>query len=126
MYACSKNGEEEGRGAEGSHGTVMKSLDGGAHWFPITAGLELKQELYDIIVDPVQPDVLYLATSGRGVFISRDAGRLWEAWNEGLTVVMAGTNGNNVTKVLALSADAETLYFGTNGAGVWRRTLTYR
>ena len=30
MYACSKNGENEGRGTEGFHGTVMKSLDGGA------------------------------------------------------------------------------------------------
>ncbi len=39
MYACSKNGEDEGRGRDGFRETVMKSIDGGANWFPITNGL---------------------------------------------------------------------------------------
>jgi len=33
--------------------------------------------------------------------------------------------GNNVTNVLALSADGNVLYFGTNGSGVWRRGLEH-
>ena len=123
MYACSKNGENMGRGRDGFHGTVMKSVDGGAHWLAATEGLNLNQEIYDLTVDPVQPDVLYLATSFEGIFISRNAGGSWEPWNEGLGVCMAGTNGNNVTNVLDLSADGRWLYFGTAGAGVWKRKL---
>jgi photosystem II stability/assembly factor-like uncharacterized protein len=44
MYACSKNGENEGAGREDFHGTVMKSIDGGASWFPITSGLDIYEK----------------------------------------------------------------------------------
>ena len=121
MYACSKNGENEGNGRHGFHGTVMKSVDGGAHWAPITAGLDPNQEFLRILVDPADRSTLYLATSYQGVWISRDAGASWHEWNEGLDAREAGTNGNNVANVLALSADGRALYFGTLGAGVWKR-----
>jgi photosystem II stability/assembly factor-like uncharacterized protein len=125
MYACSKNGEDMGRGREGFHGTVMKSTDGGASWLEITSGLNVDQEFYNIVVDPVSPNILYLATQNQGVFISRDNGNSWTSWNEGLSNLMAGTNGNNVASVLTLSADGKVLYFGTNGSGVWRRGLEH-
>ena len=126
MYACSKNGENEGTGREGFHGTVMKSIDGGAHWSTITTGLNVNQEFYKIIVDKYDPDTLYLATQNEGVFISRDCGDHWSAWNEGLTNLMAGTNGNNVTNTMVLSADGLYLYFGSSGSGVFRRpTVTH-
>jgi len=121
MYACSKNGENEGNGIAGFHGTVMKSTDGGAHWFPITTDLNIDQEFYKIIVDRYDPDTLYLATQSEGVFISRDGGAHWLAWNEGLTNLAAGTNGNNVTNTMVLSADGAYLYFGSAGSGVFRR-----
>jgi len=121
MYACSKNGENEGTGREGFHGTVMKSTDGGAHWFPITTGLDVDQEFYKIIVDKRVPDTLYLATQYEGVFISHDGGAHWLPWNEGLTNPAAGTNGNNVTNTMVISADGLYLYFGSAGSGVFRR-----
>jgi photosystem II stability/assembly factor-like uncharacterized protein len=121
MYACSKNGENEGTGREGFRGTVMKTTDGGASWFEITEGLDINQEFYKIIVDRWDPDVLYLATQNKGVFISYDAGAQWREWNEGLTNPFAGTNGNNVTNTLVLSADGQHLYFGSAGSGVFRR-----
>jgi photosystem II stability/assembly factor-like uncharacterized protein len=123
MYACSKNGEDMGRGRDEFRGTIMKSTDGGASWSPITTGLNINQEFYNIIVDPVSPDTLYLATQGEGVFISRDGGNHWSPWNEGLANLVSGSNGNNVTNVLALSADGKVIYFGTSGSGVWRRGL---
>jgi len=123
MYACSKNGENMGDGRPGFHGTVMKSIDGGAHWFPITDGLNVDQEFLKILVDPVNRNILYLATQGDGVMISRDFGEHWEPWNDGLGNLNAGTNGNNVANVLALSADGNTIYFATLGSGVWRRTI---
>jgi len=123
LYACSKNGENEGEGRAGFHGTVMKSTDGGEHWFPITSGLDLNQEFLRILADPVDRRTLYLATSYQGVWISRDAGASWHEWNEGLGAREAGTNGNNVANVLTFAADGNTLYFGTLGAGVWKRTI---
>ena len=123
MYACSKNGENEGDGRPGFHGTVMKSIDGGAHWLPITDGLDLNQEFLRILVDPADRYTLYLATAYQGVWISQDAGESWREWNEGLEAREAGTNGNNVANVLTFSADGNTLYFGTLGAGVWKRKI---
>ncbi|MFC1592623.1 hypothetical protein ACFLWZ_01775 [Chloroflexota bacterium] len=121
MYACSKNGENEGTGREGFHGTVMKSINGGEQWFPITTGLDIEQEFYKIIVDKCNTDTVYLCTQHDGIFISHDGGDYWSSWNEGLTNLVAGTNGNNVTNTLVLSADGLYLYFGTAGSGVFRR-----
>jgi photosystem II stability/assembly factor-like uncharacterized protein len=123
LYACSKNGENEGNGRHDFHGTVMKSVDGGAQWTPITDGLDLGQEFLRILVDPVDHRTLYLATSSQGVWISRNAGASWREWNEGLDAREAGTNGNNVANVLTFSADGRTLYFGTLGGGVWKRSI---
>jgi photosystem II stability/assembly factor-like uncharacterized protein len=123
MFACSKNGENEGTGRPEFRGTVMKSTNGGANWFPITEGLSLDQEFYDIVVDPINPDVLYLAAQQDGMFISIDSGSSWHPWNQGLEGRIPATNGNNVTRVLALSGDHRYLYFGTAGAGVFRREI---
>jgi photosystem II stability/assembly factor-like uncharacterized protein len=126
MYACSKNGENEGKGREDFHGTVMKSSNGGASWFPITVGLDLNNEFYKIIVDWLSPDTLYLATQRDGVFISYDGGGHWQPWNDCLTNTVAGTNGNNVTNSMALSHDGAYLYFGSKGSGVFRRVTSQR
>ncbi|OGG04618.1 MAG: hypothetical protein A3F83_06315, partial [Candidatus Glassbacteria bacterium RIFCSPLOWO2_12_FULL_58_11] len=124
MYACSKNGENMGTGREGFRGTVMKSVNGGALWFEITRGLELNQEFYNVIVDRLEPQTLYLSTQREGVFISTDGGDNWQPWNEGLANPVAGTNGNNVTNTMALSADGSAIYFGSDGSGVFRRIIT--
>ncbi len=100
MYACSKNGENEGLGREGFHGTVMKTTDGDKNWFHITEKLNLDQKFYKIIVDKHKPDIIYFATQNESVFISRDGGAHWQQWNEGLTEKHPGTNGNNVTNVM--------------------------
>jgi photosystem II stability/assembly factor-like uncharacterized protein len=121
MYACSKNGENEGTGRPDFHGTVMKSTDSGEHWSPITTGLDVGQEFYKIIVDKFEPDTLYLATQHQGVYISYDGGNYWGPWNDGLTNLSAGTNGNNVTNMMALSDSGLYLYFGSAGSGVFRR-----
>jgi photosystem II stability/assembly factor-like uncharacterized protein len=122
MYSCSKNGENEGVGRPDFKGTVMKSIDGGEHWFEIVTGLNVSQEFYKIIVDIHEPDTIYLATELDGVCISYDGGGFWEPWNEGLTNLRAGTSDNNVANPMAQSADGRYLYFGTWGSGVFRRT----
>lgn len=102
---------------------IYRSTDGGAQWSPITQDLNVGQEFLKILVDPQDRNTLYLATQNQGVCISDDAGENWHPWNDGLRCHAAGTNGNNVANVLALSANGRTLYFATLGAGVWRRTI---
>ena len=127
MYACSKNGENEGVGVPDHHGMVMKSVDGGANWFSIMNGVPTDNEFYAIKTDPYAPDTVYLATRFDGVMVSVDAGANWQMWNAGLTNWVSGTNGNNVTRNLALSDDGQFLYFGSAGSGVFRRmTLSQR
>ena len=123
MYACSKNGENEGTGKPNFHGTVMKSVNGGETWFAITNGLDQWNEFYKIITDKFVPDTLYLATQHDGVYISRNGGALWESWNDGLFNTSAGTNGNNVTNTMILSDDGTYLYFGSAGSGLFRRKI---
>ncbi|MHA1994719.1 MAG: VPS10 domain-containing protein [Candidatus Hodarchaeales archaeon] len=122
MYACSKNGENEGLGRPDFRGTVMKSIDGGENWYEITSGLDVTQEFYKVIVDKHNPDIIYLASEKYGVFISYNGGEMWESWNEGLTNLRAGSSGNNVANPMVQSADGRFLYFGTFGTGVFRRT----
>ena len=62
---------------------MYKSTDGGAHWMHI--GLDDSRQISRILVDPHDPDLVYVAVLGhpygpnaeRGVFRSRDGGRHW-------------------------------------------------
>jgi photosystem II stability/assembly factor-like uncharacterized protein len=121
LYACSKNGEAYGNGRDGFRGIVMKSLDGGANWFEITTGLSLDQTFYQVLVDRLDPSILYLVPEADGVYISRNRGETWTTWNEGLWNRVAGSEGATVPQMLSISADGRLLYYGTTGTGVWRR-----
>ena len=68
-----------------AHGNGMyKSTDGGRHWAHI--GLADSYQIGRILVDPRNPDVVYVAALGhaygpnaeRGVFRSRDGGKSWD------------------------------------------------
>ena len=62
---------------------MYKSTDGGAHWTHI--GLTDSRQISHILVDPHDPDLVYVAVLGhpygpsteRGVYRSRDGGRHW-------------------------------------------------
>jgi photosystem II stability/assembly factor-like uncharacterized protein len=59
----------------------MRSLDGGITWEQILPYYTLANK---IIVDPQNPQVVYVASSSDGVLKSLDGGDNWQTMNEGL------------------------------------------
>jgi photosystem II stability/assembly factor-like uncharacterized protein len=86
----------------GTNGGVFKSIDSGAHWSPINAGLPRPgvdgnggPYIYSLAIDPQNTatvyagvsffgDLLFAEPSGRGVYKSDDGGNSWHAANDGI------------------------------------------
>ena len=108
---------------------MYKSTDSGATWSPINQGLDeivaAQAPVNPLALDPDRPNILYLATSGYGVFKSSDGGTTWAAFNDGLTnldvrslaLVGPGMEAHRDRRLGALSP--HTLYAGTPG-GVFK------
>ncbi len=138
IYAATKNGMDKGLCSpicvssnqcdchlqpNDFRGTVVKTTDGGKSWFEITNGLNKENEFYQIIIYPKNHNVLFLSTEKEGVFMSKNAGNNWQAINDGLMNIRAAVS-NNVGVNLVLDSEADYLYFGTSGSGVWRADLS--
>ena len=61
---------------------VFKSIDGGASWNPVNAGLT-NPSVPAIVIDPSNPAIVYAGTWG-GVFKSLDGGASWSSASAGL------------------------------------------
>jgi photosystem II stability/assembly factor-like uncharacterized protein len=77
-------GEEAPRGDLSFGDGIYKSTDGGKTWQQM--GLKESRQIGKIVVDPRNPDVVYVAAEGdfygpsqeRGVFQSKDGGKSWQ------------------------------------------------
>lgn len=81
---------------------LFRSEDGGVHWTPISGFNDHPEQtkwvgsdkdetpdggkLHSILVDPRDPNHLYVAMSGGGMFESLDAGQDWHPFNKGVAV----------------------------------------
>ena len=94
----------------------IKSTDSGVSWSPINDGLgdllSTRVAVNALVLDPGHTDVLYVGTSGYGVFKSSDGGSTWAPFNDGLTHL-------DVRALLIARGDATTVYAGTPG-GVFK------
>jgi len=63
------------------NGTVYKSLDGGSSWSPTSLSLGFWSRINDILVSPLDNNIVYAATVENGVHITTDGGSNWEATN---------------------------------------------
>jgi len=77
-------GEANPRNSASVGNGVYKSLDGGSHW--AHAGLEKSEHIHRIVIDPRDPDIVYVAALGpawsdggqRGVYKTVDGGKSWK------------------------------------------------
>ena len=96
-------------------GGLYRSVDGGDSWDAVEAGLNPESSINDVLFDPTQADLVYLADGFSGVYRSPDGGESWEPLNQGLST--------RAVNALALSDDGEHLYVATEGGGVFRLDL---
>lgn len=70
-------------GYGGTPGTVYRSGDGGASWNAMNISTSNFSKISDLMLSPLNPDVLYAATTQNGVYITED-GENWAVSNDGL------------------------------------------
>ncbi|MCI0496368.1 hypothetical protein L0Z72_15280 [candidate division KSB1 bacterium] len=73
-------------------------------------------KILDIVLDPTNPDRIYICDLSSGVYVTTDGGAHWALMNEGLI--------NRAVVCLDISSDGKVLYAGTYGAGVYRMQIT--
>ena len=107
---------------------IYKSLDGGKTWMAM--GLEKTRHIHRIIVDPTNPDVVYVGAIGspwgehpeRGVFKTTDGGKTWNkilfANNKtgAADLIMDPTNPNKLIAAL-WEHKREPWFFNSGGEG---------
>ena len=102
-----------------SHGDgVWKTTDGGKTW--TFAGLAETRQIADIVVNPTNPDLVYVGALGhvwapnpeRGVFRSKDGGKTWEK-------ILFRNDSTGVVDLIMDPHDPNVLY-----AGLWQAGRT--
>ena len=99
---------------------LQKSIDGGANWFDVGAGLPPRTDLRVLIVDPVNPDVLY---AGGGSNTASSPGAVYKSVDGGLTFrsISISLPSSSATALALDPSNPQVLLAGTD-RGVW--TLT--
>jgi photosystem II stability/assembly factor-like uncharacterized protein len=95
-------------GVHGEGGGVFLSTDGGAHWSNILSG---DQHVYDVTIDPRNPDVLYACGFESSAWRSADRGQTWQR--------IRGYNFKWGHRVIIDPDDAGKIYVTTFGGSVW-------
>jgi len=96
--------------AGGYNSLFYKSTDAGSTWALLNSGLTNAYYLYDIAPNPINTNIIYLASSN-GVFKTTNAGTTWAVTS------LTGT----VNDILVHPTGPDTVYAGTN-AGFYKST----
>jgi photosystem II stability/assembly factor-like uncharacterized protein len=116
LYLCTGTTPSQGRGA------LYKTTDGGRTWrklpLDVTAGNSADSsevEMFAPALHPLNPDIVFVTTTGHGTWLSKDGGATWAEFKAIPFLV---------THHLTFDPrDPRTLYMTTFGGGVWKVTL---
>lgn len=89
-----------------------KTLDGGAHWFPIHEGMIDDSDVLSLAVDPAYPQRIF-ASACSGLYRSADAGMHWKK-------IQGIPFSSRRTPVIQLDATHPGTYFAGTTEGLWR------
>jgi photosystem II stability/assembly factor-like uncharacterized protein len=97
-----------------------RSTDGGATWTTVRAG-----QISDAVIDPGDPDVLYINVTSDGIYKTTDGGATWTKLTNApsgaaadwirLAIGVGGASGSN----LIVAKRSGTLYRSTDGGVTW-------
>lgn len=101
---------------------LYRTMDGGATWTQlveeddlITQATEDHAHVFSVVLNPQDPDEIYLGEWHGGIYRSTDGGASWSRINTGLST--------RAVQSLAFSDDGSTVYAGVKGEGVFRNRL---
>ena len=104
-----------------SNAGIYKTINGGASWAPVVAGLSSAQ-VDTLVIDPTDPNTLYAGLIFKGVSKTTDGGNTWFAVNNGIKVENRGQisldSVDEVSVVVISSLDTQHLYF-TDGYKIY-------
>jgi photosystem II stability/assembly factor-like uncharacterized protein len=89
-------------------GGIFRSIDGGAHWQNVLDG---SQRIYDVTVDPRDPNLVYATGFEASAWCSADRGQSWRR--------IPGFNFKDGHRVIPDPADRSKIYITTFGSSVW-------
>ena len=98
---------------------LLKSVDAGRHWETANRGIR-SYSLYQLVLDPRDPDVVYVGAGGGGIYKSVDGARSFVEKSDGL-------NNTNVGSIVLHPEDPDWVYAVTStgvfisrdGANTW-------
>lgn len=102
-------------------GEIWKSANRGTTWENLAQGVGNGKEITALLIDRIDPSILYLGTDGAGVWRSLDGGLTWAPLATG------PTTGMITPRITSLKADPRSsrrLLAGTQGGGVLEIQLT--
>jgi photosystem II stability/assembly factor-like uncharacterized protein len=94
-------------------GGVFLSTDAGQHWENVLNG---SRRIYDVTVDPRNPDLVYATGFESSAWRSADRGKTWQR--------IGGFNFKDGHRVIPDPADINKIYITTFGASVWHGPAT--
>jgi photosystem II stability/assembly factor-like uncharacterized protein len=108
-------------GSTGIPRTIYRSTDGGNLWFNLFLPASSNQfsKITDIVIDPVNTDLIYVSTTQDGMYMSNDGGTTWALANNGLTET-------NITDLSNIYVDANgqlSFFAATYGGGVFSQQM---
>ncbi len=114
---------------------IYKSTNAGESWIQLNNGLTdgkdsltAKISALAVAIDPTNPQIIYAATTGKGVFKSTDGGQSWtdtflRLKKESLSIIPFAAEPGNTISVMTLTINPKhptTIYAGTAGSGVYK------
>ena len=88
----------------GTTGEISKSVDGGAKWTSLLPAVEITE----LVVDPNNPEIIYVGTYRQGVYRSLNGGKQWNTVKHGLP------DGTRVSVFAFDPMNPEAVYVGTS------------